>query len=108
MIEIANISKSYDKNVFALRDVSFKLHESTMTSIVGPSGCGKTTLLKILAGFLGPDTGSIYFDGRDVTGLPTQKRGVTMMFQNYTLWPHMTIFDNIAYGLKLKKCLKMR
>jgi ABC-type Fe3+/spermidine/putrescine transport system ATPase subunit len=103
MIEVITVSKSYHQEIFALQNISFKLQPATMTAIVGPSGCGKTTLLKILAGFLTADSGRILFNDIDVTDLPIQKRGAAMVFQNYALWPHMTIFDNIAYGLKLKK-----
>ncbi len=103
MIEVVNLFKSYQRDTFALQDVSFQLQPGTLTAVVGPSGCGKTTLLKILAGFLPADRGRILFNGADVTGRPIQQKGATMVFQNYALWPHMTIFQNIAYGLKLMK-----
>ena len=74
-----------------------------MTAILGPSGCGKTTLLRSIAGFIRVDAGRVLFDGDDVTQLLPQKRGTAMVFQNYALWPHMTIFDNVAYGLRLQK-----
>lgn len=103
MIEIKHISASYIKNKKALSDISFTLENGTLTSLVGPSGCGKTTLLKILAGFMSPDNGRVVIDDTDVTALPIQKRGTAMVFQNYALWPHMTVFQNISYGLKLQK-----
>jgi ABC-type Fe3+/spermidine/putrescine transport system ATPase subunit len=103
MIEVQRLSKSYRNGVKALNDISFQLKKGTLTTVVGPSGCGKTTLLKILAGFLRADSGRLLFNEKDVTGLPTQKRETAIMFQNYALWPHMNIYDNIAYGLKLKK-----
>ena len=103
MIEIQHISASYHKGKRALSDINFTLEQGTLSSLVGPSGCGKTTMLKILAGFLEPTGGRVLIDGRDVTDLPVQKRGTAMVFQNYALWPHMTVFDNVAYGLRLKK-----
>lgn len=103
MLKVAAISKSYNKNAKVLHNISFELPEGTLTAVVGPSGCGKTTLLKILAGFLSADSGRIFFNENDVTQLPTQKRKTAIMFQNYALWPHMNIYDNIAYGLRLQK-----
>src|SRR5205823_1975537 len=69
----------------------------------GPSGCGKTTLLRAVAGFVTLDEGTVRFGDRDVTALPPQARGTAMVFQSYALWPHMTVFDNVAYGLRLKR-----
>lgn len=106
MIEVNGVSKKYKNNFYALKNICFSLKEGTMTSIVGPSGCGKTTLLKVLAGFITPTDGKIIFNKKDVTKTPIQTRGTGMVFQDYALWPHMTIFDNIAYGLKLKKLPK--
>jgi ABC-type Fe3+/spermidine/putrescine transport system ATPase subunit len=94
--------KNYGKNR-ALDGISLTLKSGTLTAVLGPSGCGKTTMLRTLAGFLPLDSGSVLFDDRDVTGLPPQKRGAALVFQNYALWPHMSVYDNIAYGLKLKK-----
>jgi ABC-type Fe3+/spermidine/putrescine transport system ATPase subunit len=74
-----------------------------MTAILGPSGCGKTTLLRSIAGFIQVDSGRVLFDNDEVTQLPPQRRGTAMVFQNYALWPHMTIFGNVAYGLRLQK-----
>jgi len=74
-----------------------------MVCLLGPSGCGKTTTLRMVAGFLEPDQGSVTIDGRDVTSLPPERRPTAMVFQNYALWPHMSVFDNIAFGLKLRK-----
>ena len=85
---IASRSRSLDGELFTL---------------LGPSGCGKTTLLRLIAGFQPPDAGRILFDGREVTGLPPYARNIGMVFQNYALWPHMTVFQNIAYGLRLRR-----
>ncbi len=106
MIKIKDISVSYEKGKKALNHINFVLQPKTFTSLVGPSGCGKTTMLKVLAGFLAPDEGQILVDGKDISRMEIQKRGTAMVFQNYALWPHMTIFDNIAYGLTLKKVSK--
>lgn len=90
----------------ALSGVTLTLKPGTMTAVLGPSGCGKTTLLRILAGLLDADSGKIFFGERDITAFPPQDRGTALVFQNYALWPHLSVFDNIAYGLRLKKVSK--
>jgi spermidine/putrescine transport system ATP-binding protein len=87
----------------ALDDVSFAIKKGEFFSILGPSGCGKTTLLRILAGFDYPDSGRIYLDGKDITDLPPNKRPLNTVFQNYALFPHLTIWENIAFGLRVAK-----
>jgi iron(III) transport system ATP-binding protein len=82
---------------------SFAIEEGELFTLLGPSGCGKTTLLRLIAGFYAPDGGEIRFDERVVNEVPPHERGIGMVFQNYALWPHMTVFDNIAYGLRLQK-----
>ncbi|WP_166238525.1 ABC transporter ATP-binding protein [Paenibacillus turpanensis] len=104
-VQIERISKKY-KQKKAISDVNLQLPDGSFTAILGPSGCGKTTLMRCLAGFLETDEGRILFGEQDVTHLPPQKRGTAMVFQNYALWPHMTVFENIAYGLKLRKLPK--
>ena len=84
-------------------DVCFSIEEGEMFTLLGPSGCGKTTLLRLIAGFYAPDAGQVLFDGRVVNDLPPHERGIGMVFQNYALWPHMTVYENAAYGLKLRK-----
>ncbi len=84
-------------------NVSFSIEEGEMFTLLGPSGCGKTTLLRLIAGFYAPDAGEVQFDGRKVNDLPPHERGIGMVFQNYALWPHMTVYENAAYGLKLRK-----
>jgi ABC-type Fe3+/spermidine/putrescine transport system ATPase subunit len=101
-VRVENIRKTYGK-VGALKGVSLNFRSGGLTAILGPSGCGKTTLLRSIAGFIQVDAGRILFDGEEVTGLPPQRRGTAMVFQNYALWPHMTIFENVAYGLRLQK-----
>ncbi len=84
-------------------DLDLDVTKGEMVCLLGPSGCGKTTTLRMVAGFLEPDQGSVTIDGRDVTSLPPERRPTAMVFQNYALWPHMSVFDNIAFGLKLRK-----
>lgn len=97
-----NVSKKFGSHV-ALSNVSFHIKKGEFFSILGPSGCGKTTLLRILAGFDQPDSGKIYVDGVDITSLPANKRPVNTVFQNYALFPHLTIWENIAFGLRIAK-----
>jgi ABC-type Fe3+/spermidine/putrescine transport system ATPase subunit len=101
-VQVEDVRKTYGK-VEALKGVSLGFKSGRLTAILGPSGCGKTTLLRSIAGFIEVDAGRILFDGEEVTGLPPQRRGTAMVFQNYALWPHMTIFENVAYGLRLQK-----
>jgi ABC-type Fe3+/spermidine/putrescine transport system ATPase subunit len=101
-VRVENVRKTYGK-VEALKGASLRFASGAMTAILGPSGCGKTTLLRSIAGFIQVDAGRIFFGGDEVTQLPPQRRGTAMVFQNYALWPHMTIFENVAYGLKLQK-----
>ena len=104
-VRIENLVKKYGATT-ALGGVSLHLKPGTLTAVLGPSGCGKTTLLRSLGGFLDVDEGDIYFGDRNVTKLPPQDRGAALVFQNYALWPHMSVYDNIAYGLKIKKVNK--
>jgi len=104
-VELIDITKMYGK-VIAAYQVNLKIGKGELFTLLGPSGCGKTTILRIIAGFEIPDKGRIIIGGKDVTDLPPYVRGTSMVFQNYALWPHMTVFDNIAYGLKVKKLPK--
>jgi ABC-type Fe3+/spermidine/putrescine transport system ATPase subunit len=101
-ITLENLRKTFGE-VVATDDVNMVLEDGKLSTLLGPSGCGKTTLLRLIAGFYVPDRGAIYFDDRDVTDIPPNKRNTGMCFQSYALWPHMTVFDNIAYGLKIKR-----
>ncbi len=101
-VTVEGLRKRYGP-VEALRGVSLDFAPGRLTAILGPSGCGKTTLLRSIAGFARVDAGTIRFGGEDVTGLPPQARATAMVFQSYALWPHMTVFDNVAYGLRLKR-----
>ena len=101
-IEFQHVSKLFD-SFKALDDISLSIPEGCFMTLLGPSGCGKTTLMRQLAGFSEPDMGDIYLNGKRVNGLPPYKRGTPLVFQEYALFPHMTVFENISYGLRLQK-----
>jgi iron(III) transport system ATP-binding protein len=86
----------------AVSHISLDIQDGELFTLLGPSGCGKTTILRLIGGFHKPDQGEIYFGDREVSRIPPYERNIGMVFQNYALWPHMTIFDNVAYGLKIK------
>ena len=102
ILEVAHISKSY-ANTRALDQISFSLDRGMILGILGPSGCGKTTLLRILAGIETPDCGNVVFDGKDMADVPPHQRYFGMMFQDFALFPHKTVFDNVGFGLLQKK-----
>lgn len=106
-IKLENLRKTFG-DVIATDEVNMVLKEGELSTLLGPSGCGKTTLLRLIAGFYVPDSGKIYFDDIDITDVPPHKRNTGMCFQNYALWPHMTVSDNVAYGLKLKRVEGMK
>lgn len=101
LIDLKNISKSFDDQL-VLDDLNLYIRENEFLTLLGPSGCGKTTTLRILGGFETPDTGCVIFDDKDITKLPPNKRQLNTVFQRYALFPHMTIAENIAFGLKIK------
>lgn len=101
LIDLVNISKTFD-NTMVLDDLCLSVKENTFVTLLGPSGCGKTTTLRIIGGFEKPDTGKVIFDGQDITSLPPNKRQLNTVFQKYALFTHMTIAENIAFGLKIK------
>lgn len=101
-IKIKNITKKYG-DFYALKNINLSVKDGEILALLGSSGCGKTTLLRIIAGLIKQDEGSIYLNNTDITNLSAQKRNTTMVFQNYALFPHMTVEENIAYGLKVKK-----
>ncbi len=100
-VRFEKIVKRYGET-FAVRSLDLTIASGALHFLLGPSGCGKTTTLRMLAGLEKPTSGAILFDGKDVTGLPAAERGIGMVFQNYALWPHMTVRKNIEYGLKLR------
>lgn len=103
LIQFKNIVKSYEDGKVVLKGIDLDIYENEFVTLLGPSGCGKTTLLRILGGFLQADQGEVLFDGQEISKLPPYKREVNTVFQKYALFPHMNVYDNIAFGLKLKK-----
>jgi putative spermidine/putrescine transport system ATP-binding protein len=104
-LEISNLQKRFGAHT-AVHDFSIGIERSEFVTFLGPSGCGKTTILRMLAGFETPSIGSIMFDGKDVTHIPTNQRNVGMVFQSYALFPNMTVAQNIGFGLKVSKASK--
>ena len=102
IIEIKGLSKSFGDNK-VLDGIDLYVNKGEFITLLGPSGCGKTTLLRLLAGFLNPDEGTITLEGRDILGIPPHKRPLNTVFQRYALFPHLDVYDNIAFGLKLRK-----
>ena len=104
-VELSGLTKRYGETL-AVSDVSLRVEEGEFFSLLDPSGCGKTTTLRMIAGFVRPNEGRIFIGGEDMTLLPPEKRGIGIVFQNYAIFPHMTVFDNIAFGLKMRKIPK--
>ena len=105
IIRFDNVVKEFDDNV-VLKEVSFEIEQGKFYTLLGPSGCGKTTILRLIAGFSEPTSGDIYFDGKKINQVPANKRKVNTVFQDYALFPHMNVFHNVAFGLKIKKMNK--
>ena len=105
IIQLKNISKTYEDNK-VLDNLSLNIKKNEFLTLLGPSGCGKTTTLKIIAGFENADEGSVLFEGSDINEVPPYKRQINTVFQKYALFPHMNIYENIAFGLKIKKLPK--
>ena len=104
-LEIRNMAKQYG-NGDGVANVNLKIYEGEIVTLLGPSGCGKTTILRTIGGFLDVTSGDILIDGQSVVGMPPEKRPTAMVFQSYNLWPHMTIFENLAFGMELRKIPK--
>lgn len=102
VLVLRHVSKKY-RSVTAVDDVSFSVRKGEFVSILGPSGCGKTTLLRIIAGFTDPDAAAVEIDGVSMNGVPPHRRNTAMVFQNYALFPHISVFDNIAFGLRMRR-----
>ena len=103
LIQFRNIVMNFDDNQLVLKGINLDINENEFVTLLGPSGCGKTTLLRILGGFLEPTEGTVIFDGDDITKLPPHKRELNTVFQKYALFPHMNVYQNIAFGLKIKR-----
>ena len=102
IIELKGVSKTFDDEII-LDNVDLKVYEKEFMTLLGPSGCGKTTTLRIIAGFVTPDSGDVLFDEVRINDVPPHKRQVNTIFQRYALFPHLNVYDNIAFGLRVKK-----
>ena len=102
LIQVQNVTKTFD-GLVVLKSISLDIYENEFVTLLGPSGCGKTTLLRIIAGFLDPSEGHVIMDGEDIATIPAYKRDVNTVFQHYALFPHLDVYENIAFGLKIKK-----
>jgi multiple sugar transport system ATP-binding protein len=105
-VKLKQIAKSYDGKTMTIEDVSFDIHDSELLVLVGPSGCGKSTILRMIAGLEEITAGELFIDGKKVNELPPKDRDIAMVFQNYALYPHMTVYQNMSFGLKIKKVPK--
>lgn len=105
LIEIRGVSKSFHEHS-VLHNVNLEVRDGEFLTLLGPSGCGKTTLLRLISGFEEPTSGTIYLDGKDLAGVPAYERHTNTVFQSYALFPHMTVFDNVAFGLRCKNTPK--
>ena len=105
IVSLKNINVSYDENSI-LENLNLDIKDKEFLTLLGPSGCGKTTILRTIAGFIKPDSGEVLFDGKVINDTPAYKREVNTVFQRYALFPHLNVFENIAFGLNLKKVPK--
>ena len=105
-VKFAKVDKSYDGKVLVVKDLNLDIEEGEFVTMLGPSGSGKTTCLMMLAGFETPTNGEIYLDGNPISNIPPHKRGIGMVFQNYALFPHMTVYENLAFPLRVRKIPK--
>ena len=105
MIHLENISKEYD-GATVLSDINLYILKNEFLTLLGPSGCGKTTTLRLIGGFEYPTTGRVIYEGKDITDVPPYKRQINTVFQRYALFPHLDVYDNIAFGLKVARLPK--
>ncbi len=106
LIELKNVGKTYDGKTNVIENISLDIKEGEFVTLLGPSGCGKTTILRMIGGFDTPTDGNILLDGSDISLLPPNKRPINTVFQKYALFPHLNVYDNVAFGLKMKKTSK--
>src|SRR5258708_35008738 len=102
-IKLENVTKTFDGNVVAVDGVTLDIAAGEFFSLLGPSGCGKTTSLRMIAGFELPDSGRVHVGGKDITDLPLHRRDMGMVFQSYALFPHRTVAENVAFGLRMRE-----
>jgi len=102
-MSLKDIDVRYDKKKQVLKGLDLEVQEGELVSLLGPSGCGKTTTLRVVAGFIEPQNGVFSLDGEDLTKVPVHKRNFGIVFQSYALFPHLTVYDNVAFGLKMRK-----
>lgn len=103
IIRFENVTKSYDDGTVVLKNINFELERGKFYTLLGPSGCGKTTILRIIAGFTEASTGDVFFNGKRINDVPANERQVNTVFQDYALFPHLNVFENVAFGLRIKK-----
>jgi ABC-type Fe3+/spermidine/putrescine transport system ATPase subunit len=106
-VQLHQLNKSYDGQHHAVADLTLEMASGKITALLGPSGCGKTTILKMIAGLLTPSDGDILYNGQSVLNIPAERRGAVMVFQNHLLFPHMTVAENVAFGLKMRGTAKV-
>ena len=102
-VSLKDVTKVYDGDVLAVEQADFQIPDESFTVLVGPSGCGKSTMLRMIAGLEEITAGDIYIDDERINDIPPKDRDIAMVFQNYALYPHMTVYKNMAFGLKLRK-----
>lgn len=107
IITLKNIAVSYDGEQ-VLKDFNLYIKDGEFITLLGPSGCGKTTVLRTIAGFINPDSGDVLFEGKRINDVPPHKRTVNTVFQRYALFPHLNVYDNIAFGMRLKRRAKAK
>src|SRR6185369_12977518 len=105
-LTLVNLVKRFNTGMNAVNNINIEVHDGEFVCFLGPSGCGKSTALRMISGFETPTSGDILIDGRSVVDIPANRRPTAMVFQKYTLWPHMTVYDNIAFGLRLRHLSK--
>ena len=103
IIRFENVTKSYNDGTVVLKNINFELERGKFYTLLGPSGCGKTTILRIIAGFTDASTGDVFFNGKRINDVPANERHVNTVFQDYALFPHLNVFENVAFGLRIKK-----
>ena len=106
IVNLDHISKCFDQKKYIIKDLSLSIYEGEFLTLLGSSGCGKTTILRMISGLEEVTEGRIYIDGKDVTDMDPTKREVNTIFQNFALFPHMTVFENVSFGLRMKKVSK--